>query len=422
MEVMQSPPFFISHKPMRNFHWLSYFLYFFFFSFYEYGHADLGQETVFLTWQKDPTTTMTIQWLSFLAQKETTVFYRAKQSDSEWKEISAEFFAFPHSSQYLFHRVEITQLCPDTDYFFSISPYVETYEFHTLPNQLNSEIRFVVGGDMYHDEKELMNQTSQEAARTRPHFALLGGDIAYAVGSSRLPVQRVDKWVEWIKNWHQIMRTPQGQLIPVVAAVGNHDVVGQFDQTPKEAAIFSTLFPLSGKQIYTTFDVGSYLTILLLDSGHANPIAGKQAAWINQALQVRQNMLHRFAIYHIPAYPSNSSVHNRYSKAIREYWVPLFEKGNIQAVFEHHDHTYKRTYPLLNHHIDPKGITYLGDGAWGVKKLRKPKSRFKRAYLAKTSSSRHFILIRLTPKEQTFTSISGEGKIIDEYTHILSIN
>src|SRR5262249_10261743 len=148
----------------------------------------------------------------------------------------------------------------------------------------------------------------------------------------------------------------QGHLIPAIAAVGNHDLVGQFDQTPKQAAIFSTLFPMPGKRIYNVLDFDPYLSIVILDSGHANPVGGDQAKWLKNALEQRPQVPHRFALYHLPAYPSVRDYDNDLSATIRQEWVPLFEQGGIHAAFEHHDHAYKRTHPLLKGRIHPQGV------------------------------------------------------------------
>jgi acid phosphatase type 7 len=383
--------------------------------------SELSEETIYLTWQRDPSTTMTIQWLSDLQEEETMLVYRLKnQPITENKLIKGEYFPLPQTSNYLIHRIELIGLQPNTDYIFQICPDQKEYLFHTAPSDLVNELRFVVGGDMYHDTIQLVAQTCQKAAQTSPAFALLGGDIAYAVGLVDSLSQNVERWVEWVKIWHTYMVTPQGYLIPVIAAIGNHDLIGQFDQTRSQAAIFSTLFPMPGAQVYNSLDFGSYLTLFILDSGHANSIGGAQTQWLQRALQERSHVLHRFAIYHVPAYPSVREFGNRHSAAIRQYWVPLFEQGGIQTAFEHHDHAYKRTYPLLRNQINPKGVVYLGDGAWGVAVPRQAQQPNK-TWMAKVLSERHFIAVTLTSTQQSFKSINDAGKVIDEYVRPLAI-
>ncbi len=380
--------------------------------------AELAQETVYLTWQQSPSTTMTIQWVSPVQEKQTMVMYRLKNGEEQWRKVVGEELAFPCASHYLIHRVELQNLQSDTEYIFKVFPYIEEYRFLTAPSRLDKELRFVVGGDMYHDGIQLLAKTCQKASETNPTFALVGGDIAYAVKSRHLPIQLIDRWISWIKVWHANMVTPQGRLIPVIAAIGNHDLIGEFDQSPAQAAIFSALFPMPGKRIYNVLDFNSYLSIFILDSGHANPIAGQQTNWLRTTLKERLQVTHRFALYHVPAYPSVRKFQNKCSTAIRSAWVPLFEKEGLQAAFEHHDHAYKRTHPLLKNRIHPQGVVYMGDGGWGVEEPRK--LRTKRSYLAKFASARHFIAVTLTPSQQSFKCINDQGQVLDEY--IQSVN
>lgn len=385
---------------------------------YSFCYADLASDTVYLTWQKDPTTTMTVQWVSATSDKDSRLLYRAR-NETTWQEAEGSWFKFPQTSQYLIHRIELTNLEPDTDYLFKLLHDDKTYLFRTMPSSLIRPLRFVVGGDMYHDGIHLMTEMCQQAAKVNPSFALVGGDIAYSVGSIHLPFQKINRWIEWLKAWHHSMITPEGRLIPIIAAIGNHDLAGHYDQTPAQAKIFSSLFPMPGESIYNVLDFSSYLSLLILDSGHANPIAGHQANWLKNSLDARQHMQHRFAIYHVPAYPSIRDFNNTHSKAIRQHWVPAFESGNLHAAFEHHDHAYKRSHLLLNNAIHPKGVLYLGDGAWGIEKVRKMKSVKQPFYLAKFASTRHVIVVTLQPTQQHFMCVDDQGRMIDEYSRSL---
>jgi hypothetical protein len=375
--------------------------------------ADLASRTLYLTWIHDPQTTMTLQWITPLQQVNSHVDYQAI-GDSEWQSQKGSSFPLFPNSQYLVHRVELTELKPNTVYQFKAPPSEEEFRFQTMPTDLNHPIQFVVGGDMYHDNIELMKETSRQAAKTDPDFALIGGDIAYAVGRTSEP-QNVEKWIDWIEAWHECMITSEHRLIPVLAAIGNHDVPGHFDQTPEKATIFRALFPASEDQIYHVLDFGSYLSLFILDSGHANPIDGEQTDWLKKNLEERQNIIHRLAIYHVPAYPSFRCWNQKYSALIRQYWVPLFEKYGISLVFENHDHTYKRTRPLLNNKVNKNGITYIGDGAWGVAQPRRPQSVRKPFYLEKLNPIRHFLKIKLHQEKQQVFCLDPQGNLIDYY-------
>ncbi|MDP1879306.1 MAG: metallophosphoesterase family protein, partial [Parachlamydiaceae bacterium] len=390
-----------------------------FISFASYCRADFSSDTVYLTWQNDPTTTMTIQWISKENASNVFATYALKSNPQVWMKVDGTQYKIPGISKYFLQRIEITNLEPDTQYLFKIPSTQNVneivYQFKTAPLNLKNDIRFVEGGDMYHDGKELMAKTCIEAAKTNPLFALLGGDIAYAIGHPNHHIEKVDRWIDWIQIWHATMISPEGNLIPVISAIGNHDLIGQFNQTPRQAAVFSLLFPMPGSSIYNVIDFGSYLSIILLDSGHATPIKGTQTEWLRKTLNERQEVTYLVAAYHVPAYSSVRSFQNPLSSAIRRYWIPLFEKGGVRAVFEHHDHAYKRTFPLLNNKVNPDGIVYLGDGSWGVKNTRISPRAKKRFYIAKFSSVRHFILTTISPTQMLFQAINDKGEIFDTY-------
>ena len=58
--------------------------------------------------------------------------------------------------------------------------------------------------------------------------------------------------------------------------------------------------------------------------------------------------------------------------------------------------------------MDPQGVLYLGDGAWGVT----PRKPAKRWYLEKAAQTNCFWLVSLT-QESSFEAFDGDGKSID---------
>ncbi|MFQ5729958.1 MAG: metallophosphoesterase, partial [Waddliaceae bacterium] len=125
---------------------------------------------------------------------------------------------------------------------------------------------------------------------------------------------------------------------------------------------------------------------------------------------------HKFALYHVPAYPCVRKFKGMFNIQIRRHWVPIFENFGLTAAFEHHDHAYKRTHLIYRERIDPKGVLYLGDGGWGVKRARKPRSAGSLWYLAKTARARHFIMVTLDGGNRHYTAIDSKGNVIDTYS------
>lgn len=377
--------------------------------------AETSSRWVYLTWQHDPQTSMTLQWISEGSNNQDVEFQKA--GDKDWNRIKATLVTLPRNSQnYNLHRVELKNLNPDTIYKFRIDSSERIYRFHTLPICGTKPLRFVVGGDMYHEASgSPMEQTCRTASKTNPMFALLGGDLAYS--GSKFPFMRENfsRWLTWLKIWQDNMVTEEGCLIPMIPAIGNHETNGWFDQSPKQAPFFYTLFLSGPAQGYRVLDFGNYLSLFLLDSGHTHPVEGEQTHWLNQALDKRQNIPHKFAIYHVPAYPSHGHFKNKVSAAIRNHWVPIFERFRLQAAFENHCHTYKRSHPILMGKVNEKGILYLGDGAWGVSKTRLPKTPENSWYIAKSASVRHFILVTLDGPVRLFQAIDSYGNLVDSY-------
>ena len=139
------------------------------------------------------------------------------------------------------------------------------------------------------------------------------------------------------------------------------------------------------------------MSLVLLDTNHTSPIEGDQTDWLAKTLKEREDMPTVFVFNHVPAYPSVRAFTGNDAEAgtgadNRKYWLPLFERYNVDAVFEHHDHAYKRTHPLLDGRPDPKGMLYLGDGSWG--KIRRPDPPAKRPYLAVTDEAYHLSVHR----------------------------
>jgi acid phosphatase type 7 len=361
---------------------------------------------VYLTWQHDPTTTMTVQWHSD-AGRDDLVQYQ-KLGERVWHTAVGAHHPMPYSDR-IIHVAELRDLEPGTDYRFRFGENSVAFTFRTMPRDARKPIRFIVGGDTMEPLDFLdegFEATCRLAAKQDPMFAVIGGDIAYANGSPK----QVKRWYRWLAGWKKYMVTSNGRLIPLVVAIGNHEVQGQYNQTPEKAPYFYSLFATPNQRAYYVVDVGRYMSVIVLDSEHTHAIDGAQTEWLGRTLTERQNVPHLFVAYHVPAYPSVRKFDGRVGAKIREYWVPLFERFGVDVAFEHHDHAYKRTHPIRTGTIDARGVLYLGDGGWGVLP-RKPRERW---YLAKTASTQHFILVRIDGRSRSFLAIDGDGQVIDE--------
>jgi hypothetical protein len=213
----------------------------------------------------------------------------------------------------------------------------------------------------------------------------------------------------------------KGRLIPMVVGIGNHEVDGGYAKPRAKAPYYFALHDgLYKDTTYAALDFGDYLSLVILDTGHVSPIGGEQANWLDRTLRDRVERPHLVVANHVPAYPSfrpaDVVVGNKSGAGTgegnRKHWVPLFEKYAVDVVLEHHDHTFKRTHPMLGGHVDAdRGVLYLGDGSWG--KLRAPKAPENRPYLAHTSGSYHLTVHRLEGDRRFHMAMEEGGKILD---------
>jgi hypothetical protein len=376
--------------------------------------AAFRPSTLFLTWQRDPTTTMTVQWVGTRGETADTNVYYTPTLLTGWQSEPTKTKPYPMTDFKVF-RAELTGLMPGTDYYFRIGKRSPVYRFRTMPAKATDTIHFISGGDCGVNSHTVANNI--QAARQDPMFAIIGGDLGYDNGKS------VEVSLAFLRNYSQQMVGRDGRLIPMVTAIGNHEVDGGYGKTREKAPFYFALFDgLYPDTSYATLDFGDYLSLVLLDTGRVSPIDGEQTAWLERSLKERADHPNVFVINHVPAYPSfrnpdaapaaaGKAGRPGTGEGNRKCWVPLFEKYHVPVVLEHHDHTFKRTRPLLGGSASDNGVVYLGDGSWG--RLRSPKAPDKISYLAKTSRDFHLSLHRIQGEERFHLALDETGKVMD---------
>lgn len=370
--------------------------------------AAFRPDTLFLTWQRDPTTTMTVQWVGAVGESTDTNVWYSLVREEDWESKPAVIRPYPRTDLKVF-RAELTGLSPGTDYQFRIGKQSPLYRFRTMPAKANDTFHFVSGGDCGINPHAVANNI--EAARQDPMFILIGGDLGYDNGLSAATS------LAFLRNYSKHAIGRGDRLIPMVACIGNHEVIRGYHQPREKApffyAIFDGLYPEKG---FATLDFGDYLSLVLLDTDHTTPIAGEQSDWLEKTLRARKDHPNVFVVNHVPAYPSYRNPEAVKGKAgtgadNRKHWVPLFEKYRVPVVLEHHDHTFKRTKPLLGGLTHDNGVLYLGDGSWG--RLRTPKRPDKLSYLAASSRDYHMSLHRIQGRERFHVALDEHGRIMD---------
>lgn len=394
---------------------------------------------LYLTWQRDPATTMTVHWHTDWTAgfSDTVLEYRpvAAAPAAPWTRASGRSQPMPFTNR-MVHTVELTQLASDTTYAFrfgrlisverdgetSFEAHGPSHTFRTMPATLSRPVKFVSGGDVYGGKTlELLDYMCRAAAKLDPDFAMVGGDIAYVNNEPKAH----ERWFDFFRIWGETMRTSDGRIIPIIPAIGNHEVHGDTYEirggeprrgmSTERALFFYTLFSFPGRPGYNALDFGSYLSLVALDSFHTNPIPGPQTDWLRATLAQRRQVPFVVPFYHVPAYPSVRSFNTPTSVAVRSNWVPEFDAAGIRFAFENHDHAYKVTHPLRAGKRDSAGTRYLGDGAWGVY-TRVVLDSEKAPFVDRSFSRNHVFEVTLHPGRADFRAVDPNGEIFDQFT------
>lgn len=312
---------------------------------------------------------------------------------------------------HVLHRALVDGLTPASEVRLKFGADAE-HRVRTLPLTLDRPLKIANGGDTMHKPEWFANTNKALAARD-PDLVVFGGDLAYEDGTHG------DRVLTWIRTWHQTARAPDGRLLPFISCIGNHEVRGHYGGDADKAPFYFAMMPIDGVA-YRAVDVGEQVSFLLLDSDHATRIPGTQTEWLTSAITTRAKRTHVIPVYHYPAWPSvkadkgKTPYDNRVAVMIREWWVPLFEANGVRVALEADQHTYKRTVALKGGKPDAQGITYLGDGAWGVR-VRHVFPDL--PHMAKTAERRHGYLIELHQDGRIdATAIDEHGEVFDQVT------
>lgn len=367
---------------------------------------------VYLLWQRDPARTMTVGWYNY-ETGQNQVRYRLP-GVTAWSTVVATTQPFPHTERYI-HTAEITGLSPGTNYEFQVDGYTETFKFRTMPATLSRPVKFGVGGDVWIGP--VADAMTAAISAKDPDFLVIGGDHAYDDAKA----ENFWMWYRYMESFYRNARSPDGRLIPLVVGIGNHEVLygygsshPDFDNTAawrdRYASYYYRTFAFPGPQNpYAVLDFGSYLSIVMTDTEHSSPtITGSdaQTQWLASTLNTRRTVPHLLPVHHIPAYTTYRAFNDAISQRIRQHWVPLYENAGVQLVFEHHDHTFKRTKPLLGGIENANGIRYVGDGLWGIGSRPPDTSRW---YLDTANDKYHVHLVTITATNRTVEAVDTNG-------------
>lgn len=423
-----------------------------------------GEAIVYLTWAHDPTSTITVQWIS-LHNRAGILFYRPLGQEP-WELKRAESVHYLPGSHNLFvHWNTIKGLEPGTTYEFFVLEEQNVRSFSTMPQEANDTIRIAFAGDSRRFTF-WFEELTQTIGEFNPHLLVGKGD--YVACEGIVSTENTDKWLYFLRALEANLVNENGHMIPFILAMGNHEVDTGFQYNqpnePEEAEYMWHLFASPRllepeDNFYGALEVSNYLQILFLDSIHTAPIGGDQTEWLRATID--DTKTHIIPVYHSAVFPSSKPFNSQWKVEIRELWLPLFHENNVRVVMEACDHTYKRTVPIAFSRELPagtenyirletgylfekeSGMIFFGDGGWGVpiRDIYNPETTW---YLARAiganikrgiatqegvfirrhpndgresteiENAYHFLLVEIKDESTIVKSINYKGYIFDE--------
>jgi hypothetical protein len=348
--------------------------------------GDGTPEQIHLTWGEDPTNSLVVSWASPGQAVRARVRIGQRVIPAEARPYTDGISGEPVWT----YHAQVGGLRPGATYAYAVTadndanaadPFSAT--FRTAPEG-RAPFRFTSFGDLATPNAEWVLSYGQSAYAVaavesfQPLFHLLNGDLCYA---DLNPTVQPAVWRDFGNN-----NQASAANRPWMPCPGNHEI--EFGNGPQGFTSYLTRYTLPDNQVpgfagrWYSFRVGSVLFVSLdaddvvyQDAGAfvAGPAAltpaastgnppiqpgtsfyirgysgGAQTAWLERTLEAGRGdesvdwvivQMHQCAA-------SSSATGNGSDLGIREEWLPLFDRYQVDLVLGGHDHDYERSFPV----------------------------------------------------------------------------
>ncbi|NOR75009.1 MAG: hypothetical protein GQ525_07600 [Draconibacterium sp.] len=305
-------------------------------------------------------------------------------------------------SQYVQHKSIITRLESDKTYTYDVlndGTDRGKGSFTTYPAGIDS-FHFAVLGDTRtrHDfHQKIVNKIIDE----KPLFVVNTGDLV-SKGNS------MQDWEHFFRINDKLIRN-----VPYYTVLGNHE---------QNSENYFDFFSMPGNESYYFFTVGDALFIVLDMEGpnYDTPayLEGrsrdkfwsdisldyfvKEKKWLENILTLNNDAGYIFVFFH-PTWYSIKASRVADAEMRREFWGDVFERHNVTAVLNGHDHYY--------HHAEHGGTHYIvtaGGGAplYDTDAIQPETVKYKKI--------EHFMRVDVGEKSANMKAIDINGEIIEE--------
>lgn len=373
---------------------------------------------LYVQFESHPDREAVISWATTLPGKNHVLYY-----DTEPRNANTEQYAHRltkiHSGAYTlekdekpmesyYHHGYLNNLKPSTRYYITVESdgkRLGEYSFITAPAD-DRDVMLFIGGDSRLGVDRVEDDNARRRMNTvmRKLFEKNPGIIALSHTADYTNSAHWSQLYYWLKDHFEKTTTSDKRLLPIFPARGNHDMDIGFEEM--------FWWPNRQNDYYYTANINKNTAIVILNTEIS--INGDQRVWLEKELQtLRPKKRWLSALYHRPAYPSVRAYEDGESR--RRAWVPLFEKYKLDLVSSGHDHSMKRTVPILNVKANANGIVYIGDGGLGVRPREVDPTRWylKPPGIAKSVHNVH--MVDYSAKQITIKAFGIDGQTLDYF-------
>ena len=251
----------------------------------------------------------------------------------------------------------------------------------TAPKAEDSELNFNVISD-HQTFVPLTEKGFKLVASEKPDFVISCGDMLE------------DGKVKW---WHEnfFSNLPILEGIPFAAAEGNNDTGRN---------LFENFFAIDEQKRWFSCTYGM-VRFIILDSNLRLRKDSEQYEWLEEVLKNNTSRW-TFVVYHHASFLSVSNS-NAYTKRLPDV-IELFEKYDVDAVFNGHVHFYDRTTPI-------NGVTYITLPSMSGKPTKSDVDRNSGFYANQISPINGYASAYLTAEKLSVKIKNLEGEVVDEF-------
>ncbi len=397
-------------------------------------NADLNAtekpDHILLTWSGNPMTTQTISWRSSIRVENGLIKFReADNSNAVYKTIGASVKKFTavygdSTGSFNLFSVTLTGLKPGTQYeYIAVSGNIESplLHFTTEPENTDS-FKFLIFGDSQSGEADNPNYAPWHETITKAYAR--NPDARFLINMGDL-VEVGQDYIHW-NNWFDAAKDVI-ENIPEMTVEGNHEtyLVSPANDSSKPI-YFTEQFPvfqdgpdgLKG-QVYSYDYENAHIIVLDSQEDEESPkygdILSNQAEWLDNDLSSAKADW-KLVFFHKTPYYNKGARANEVVKAI---FCPVIEKYHVDIVFNGHDHTLSRTFPIKNNkfYSSPKdGTVYYVTGRSGAKYYSDLTQKIWDAYFYDPQDQPCYEFVSVQKNVLTIKAFKQDGTLIDSYT------